>query len=212
MNPPILRLFFNPLDIRPLCQKPHVHDGYLYATNGHMGIRAPVHDAETSPDGQTIAKLKLWHGIEQMRNLPADQIRFIAFPQDFHVIPCETCGGNGIVRECPTCRGLDLAMDDECSACDGWNKSTKQNPVIDGHLVCEACEGLAWTIPEEHYFKVGESFYDERYLYRIHTAAQGQPVQFFQTENFSTASDFTRNYTLFFAFGDVEGILQPVKP
>lgn len=147
---------------------PMRHDGYLYATNGHIAVR--VAD-DRAVDAAPVPELML----EKM--LPA----FAAIPGSLGVpIPelpepeaCIRCGGTGHLhrRECPECRGDGTFRhgrhDYECAECDGDGYLRFGAPAGE---ICPRCDGRG----EEPYNAtlVGDALIDPRYLRLLQTLPQ----------------------------------------
>ena len=138
--------FCAPGDIRHYLHKPMRHEGFLYATNGHIAVRVaddPAIEAEPMPanlQNSVLQKMatdttdRTWRPVPQVNGAAAK--------------PCAYCDGTGRVVECPDCDGDgEFEHGDhtyECKACDasGWVAS----PIKGAGAKCHDCHvsGISW--------------------------------------------------------------------
>lgn len=124
--------FCAPGDIRSYMHKPMRHDGYLYATNGHIAVRIeddPAIEAEPMPANlqnvlqnmSTDTTERAWRPVPQVNGADAK--------------PCAYCDGTGRAVQCPDCDGDgEFEHGDhmyECKSCDasGWVASPSKDVV-----------------------------------------------------------------------------------
>ena len=138
--------FCAPGYIRSDLKKPMRHDGFLYATTGHIAVRIeddPAIEAEPMPaslqngvlqDMATDTTDRTWRPVPQVNGAVAK--------------PCAYCDGTGRVVKCPDCDGDgEFEHGDhtyECKACDasGWGPA----PSKDVGKECRDCcgSGASW--------------------------------------------------------------------
>lgn len=136
------------------------HDGYLYATSGHVAVRIeddPSVDASSDGAGRWAAKIEAL----LTRYAPADT-EFVALEIEPPADECHECAGTGLVRatavcgdcsgdgvvgfevgrhdytvECAECKGSGMVPADEmgeCPACVGGGKIYSGDRVLIGRL------------------------------------------------------------------------------
>lgn len=127
-------------DPRHYLHKPMRHDGFLYATNGHVAVRIEddrTIDAGPMPENlqATIPKLLSDNEERTWRHIP--QIDHSSLRA------CPFCKGSGCADECPACDGEGEFehWDDwyDCKRCDGGGQVAAQQD--DAAAVCGRCNG-----------------------------------------------------------------------
>jgi len=113
--------FCGPGDIRHYLHKPMRHDGYIYATNGHIAVRI-VDDP--SIDANPIDE-------KLSRTLPA-MLDEDAVERAWRPVPAVD---TSCARPCPTCEGTGRTV--ECESCDGNGEFERFGHIYD----CKECDG-----------------------------------------------------------------------
>ena len=127
--------------------KPFNHDGYTFASNGHMLIRVPLRDdvVDTVPSQITMSKL------------PFDcEVYPTKFPEykPQAMKKCPACDGRKSVSTCPECDGkgeviLDSGFNGyecDCKTCNG------DGYVPGDERKCEGCDGTGITYVDNYPF------------------------------------------------------------
>ena len=138
--------FCAPGDIRHYLHRPMRHEGYLYATTGHIAVRIeddPAIEAEPMP-------ANLQNGVLQKMATDTTERTWRPVPQvnGAAAKPCAYCDGTGRVVWCPDCDGDgEFWHGDypyECKACDasGWVAAPSKD-VGKGCLDC-CGSGVSW--------------------------------------------------------------------
>lgn len=161
-------------DPRPYMHKPMRHDGYLYATNGHIAVRIeddPAIEAEPMPANlQNSVLQKMATDTTDRTWRPVPQVNGAATK------PCAYCDGTGRVVECPDCDGDgEFEHGDhtyECKACDasGWVAS----PIKGAGAKCHDCHGSGMSWQETVEFD--GVHIAARYIYLIGTEIPGAEI------------------------------------
>ena len=138
--------FCAPGDIRYYLHKPMRHEGYLYATTGHIAVRIeddPAIEAEPMPanlQNGVLQKMatdttdRTWRPVPQVNGAAAE--------------PCAYCDGTGRVVDCPDCDGDgEFEHGDhtyECKACNA--SGLVASPIKDAGAKCHDCHGsgMSW--------------------------------------------------------------------
>ena len=161
-------------DLRHYLHKPMRHDGYLYATTGHIAVRIeddPAIEAEPMPanlQNSVLQKMatdttdRTWHPVPQVNGAATK--------------PCAYCDGTGRVVECPDCDGDgEFEHGDhtyKCKACDasGWVAS----PIKGAGAKCHDCHGSGMSWQETVEFD--GVHIAARYIYLIGTEIPGAEI------------------------------------
>lgn len=143
--------FCAPGDIRHYLHKPMRHEGYLYATTGHIAVRIeddPAIEAEPMP-------ANLQNGVLQNMATDTTERAWRPVPQvnGAAAKPCAYCDGTGRVVACPDCDG-DGEFDHgdhayECKSCNASGLVAATNG--DAAEECRDCcgSGVSWQVSIE---------------------------------------------------------------
>lgn len=117
-------------DPRDYLLKPMRHEGYLYATNGHIAVRIaddPAIDAEPMPQSMlNTIMLKMAEDAEERTWQPVPAI------------------DKSSLRNCPHCDGTGRAA--RCPACDGEGEFEHYGNWYD----CKCCDGDGYVVPQHN--------------------------------------------------------------
>lgn len=107
-------------------------DGWLYATDSRICVRAKTDEADTI--GKFPPTTKLF--IDKWRDTPL-KLPVMVEPK---VTKCDDCGGTGFFSTCPRCEGTGSVEcseghDHDCGACNGSGKDKSGKPIQ-----CDSCE------------------------------------------------------------------------
>lgn len=111
---------------RPYLRKPFRHDGYVYATNGHILVRVPDDDRYEAHGKINPAKAMV--GFDAADFMPAPQV-IIPPKIEPKRVECIDCAGRGKEHDCPDC-------DCTCETCSGNGfviASPSRSTTIFGH-------------------------------------------------------------------------------
>lgn len=134
----IFRFCANPqFDIRTYLHSPTLHEGKLYASNGHILV---VTDADT----EIAVSLDLsLHKVAQKLITEALAAFPLMTPLLVDLPPaetCEWCNGIGRAKDCPACDG-EGSIEGQCGYCPTCH-GAGEFACEDGDRLCWACEGL----------------------------------------------------------------------
>lgn len=156
-------------DYRSYLNQPIVHGGFVYATNGHICVRAPAQatDTDTPLTGEQPAKV-----LASLQKMFADQQdqRPADLPDLSAVTPCVSCHGAGsyMADNCNTCDGNGEFYNDghdyTCKSCDGAGHFKSDGGSTGKETPCKACNSHGYP---HNSIPVGDSFFSQAYLKRL---------------------------------------------
>ena len=154
-------------DIRFYLTKPCLHDGQLYASNGHILVVTEQDDSVVCIDDTGLA-----HRAEEIVSGYYRQMKVFP-PLDLQLpeaTQCMVCNGLGKTKICKTCEGegvtyvgreseFDAAI--TCSACDGRSEWPDESGDP-----CWHCDGTGNGFQS---IKIGNAYFQRRYLALLQT-------------------------------------------
>lgn len=178
----ILKLFCAVDDDREYLNKPIRRSGYLYASNGHIGIRVPD-DAEI--DANETNQI---HNLSEL--FECGEVDYHPLPEIPAPVPCSCCNGTGkrYMTKCDECDGT------------GKIKTSRKTEQPESWEACEECDGMGEARLPQSLTKVGAHAYQNRYLRKI-VALPGSRIE--HANSLSGAH---------FIFDGGVGIIMPCKP
>lgn len=186
-------------DPRHYLHKPMRHDGFLYATNGHVAVRIeddPAIDAGPMPERLQDSLPKLLSDNEERTWRPFPQID----PSSLRA--CPFCNGSGCADECPACDGegeFEHWGDwYDCKRCDGGGQVAARHD--DASAVCGRCNGSG--LERNQSIEIDGPFIAVEYILLIGAEASGAEIGI---------SKNTLGVQLFRAPG-VIGCVMPMQP
>jgi hypothetical protein len=191
------RFCANESDPRAYLREPWAHNGYVYATNGHIVVRIPAPES-----AGVVAEHKAAATAEGLFAIfPA--IEGAELPPFTLGEPCHFCEGSGIAyaTDCPDCDGEGLfthgAHDYDCKECDGEG-FVDADKIPENKTVCHACYGRGYKAKRVPVGALGGGF-DATYLSWI----AALPGALFAARGPEESGRFT--------FDGGEGLLMPMK-
>jgi hypothetical protein len=155
---------------RPWMQRPFIHQGHLYATDGRILACLPV----DLPDSALLSTIPM----DKIQTL-VDRAPALIATQPPHTIPklppalykpCFECKGDGHWRKCPECEGTgetecsECGQDHTCADCKGMGEI----PGLNGERECGACDGTG-KILHRTPVTIGHATFERTQLHRILT-------------------------------------------
>lgn len=166
--------FCAPSDIRHYLHKPMRHDGYIYATNGHIAVR--IVDDPSIDAGPIYDKLRATLPAMMEAN-GVDRTWHKVLPVDTSAAkPCKTCGGTGRTVTCESCDGdgefSHAGHVYHCKECDGIGEVGSSTEGAGAQ--CFDCNGSGLNLDESVQFD--GVHIAARYLHLIGTEIPGAEI------------------------------------
>ena len=161
-------------DPRAYLHKPMRHDGYLYATNGHIAVRIaddPAIDAGPMPQSlQNSILQKMAEDTEERTWQPVPVF------DKANLRDCSYCNGTGRVKMCPACNGYGAFEHFgnwyDCKRCETTGQVVAK--FADDPVTCSCCFGSGKDVSQS--FAISGAHIAARYLHLIATEIPGAEI------------------------------------